>query len=40
MRQAAVPFGLVLGEHFALGVVSNDADVDEAAQVELLRSEL
>lgn len=35
----AVPLGLVLGEDLALGVVADDLDVDEAAEVELLGSE-
>lgn len=29
----------MLGEDFALGVVANDFDVDEAAQVELFGAE-
>lgn len=35
----SVPFWLVLGEYFSLGVVADDFDVDEAAQIELLRAE-
>jgi hypothetical protein len=34
-----VPLGLVLGEDLALGVVADDLDVDEAAEVELLGAE-
>mgnify|MGYP001246307221 FL=1 len=35
----SAPFWLVLGEYLPLGVVADDFDVDEAAQVELLRAE-
>ena len=35
-----VPFRLVLLEDLALGVVADDLDVDEAAQVELFGAEL
>lgn len=35
----SLSFWLMLGEDFPLGVVANDFDVDEAAQIELLRPE-
>ncbi|KFZ01188.1 hypothetical protein V501_10163 [Pseudogymnoascus sp. VKM F-4519 (FW-2642)] len=35
----SVPLRLVLGEDLALGVVADDLDVDEAAEVELLGAE-
>ena len=34
----AVPLGFVLLEYFALGVVADDFDVDEAAEIELFRA--
>ena len=34
-----VPQGLVLGEDLPLGVIANDAGIDKAANVELLRTE-
>lgn len=34
-----IPLGLELLKGFALGVVADDLDVDEAAQIELLRPE-
>lgn len=37
--QGVVPLGLVLGEDLALGMVADDLDVDEAAEVKLLGAE-
>lgn len=37
--RAAIPLRLILREDLALGVVADDLDVDEAAEVELLRTE-
>lgn len=34
------PLRLILLKHFPLGVVAHDFDVDEAAQIKLLRPEL
>jgi hypothetical protein len=34
-----LPFSFVLGKNFALSVVADDAHVDEAADIQLLRSE-
>jgi len=34
-----IPLRLVLSEDLSLGVITDDLDVDEAAQVELLGSE-
>lgn len=34
----SVPFLLILGEDLSLRMVANDSGVDEAAQIELLRS--
>lgn len=38
MIENDVPLGFVALEDLALGIVANDADVDEAAQLELLRT--
>ena len=37
-KKESIPFRLVLCEDFALGVVADDFDVDEAAQIELFRA--
>lgn len=35
----SVPFLLILGKNLSLCMVANDSGIDEAAQIELLRSE-
>ena len=35
-----IPFDLIVLVHLPLGVVADDLDIDEAAQIELFRSEL
>lgn len=40
MIESCLPFGLIVLEDLPLGVIADVLDVDEAAQVELLRSKL
>lgn len=37
---AIVPLGLIVLEHLSFRMISNDFGINEAAQIELLRSEL
>jgi hypothetical protein len=38
MNRTLVPLGFMLRKNLSFGMVADDPDVDEAAQVELLRS--
>ena len=40
LHRVYAPLNLIILEHLPLRVVADDFDVDEAAQIELLRSEL